>query len=248
MEKEILNLPPKELPTKPLTKQELHDTAVERVHLIAKEFTDGFNFLRNYPRSVTIFGGNHFKETDPEYIKARSLGSRIVTDLKYAVFTGGGPGIMEAANRGAFEVGGQSIGLTIELENHQAKNPYLTKNLGFHYFFSRKVSLYFSAEAYVFFPGGYGTFDEFYEIITLLQTKKIETLPIILFDSVFWTPFIETMKREMLSRGTIDREDLEIFTVTDDENFVIETIRNAPVHNGIEFKHNEKEDGLIYFS
>lgn len=99
--------------------------------MIAKEFTDAFNFLRKYPKSVTFFGGSHFKETDKEYQKARSLGAKIASELQYSVVTGGGPGIMEGANRGAFENGGQSIGLTIELSEHQVKNPYLTDNLDF---------------------------------------------------------------------------------------------------------------------
>src|SRR3989338_6858881 len=111
-QKKRVNLQFKHINFKPLTKQELHDTAVDRVSLIAKEFTNGFNFLRHYPKSVTIFGGSHYKEYDIEYIKARSLGTRIVNDLNYSVFTGGGPGIMEATNRGAFEAGGNSLGLT----------------------------------------------------------------------------------------------------------------------------------------
>ena len=241
-EKPIVNLPVKDLKIKPLTKQELHDTAVERVHLISKEFTDGFNFLRNYPKSVTVFGGNHFKETDTYYIKARALTERITKELNYSIFTGGGPGIMEAANRGAFEAGGQSIGLTIELPQHQIQNPYLNNHLNFHYFFSRKVCLVFSAETCVFFPGGFGTFDEFFEIVTLIQTGKIEKMPVILFGSDFWNPLQELMKKEMLGRGTIDLEDLNLYTITDSEDEVIEKIRSAPVRNGIEFVHHHLEE------
>ena len=226
---------------RPLTKRELHDTSVDRVSLIAKEFTDGFNFLRHYPKSVTIFGGSHFKETDIEYEKARSLATRVVKDLKYAVFTGGGPGIMEAANRGAYESGGDSLGLTIELARHQIQNDYLTKNIDFYYFFSRKVCLSFSAEAYIFFPGGYGTLDEFFEIVTLIQTKKIEKVPIILVGSYFWEPLDELMKKELLSRGTIDPEDILLYKITDDENEILDIIRNAPIHNGIKFDRYELE-------
>ena len=243
--KKIVNLPSKRIDFKPLTKLELHDTTVDRVSLIAKEFTDGFNFLRHYPKSVTIFGGNHWKEEDPVYIKARSLGARIVNDLKYAVFTGGGPGIMEAANRGAYEAGGDSLGLTIELSHHQIQNSYLTKNLDFYYFFSRKVCLGFSAEAFVFFPGGYGTFDEFFEILTLVQTKKIEYVPIILVGSDFWNPLDEFIKKEMLTRGSIEPEDLQLYKITDDENEIIETIRNAPVRIGIKFTHKNLESSGI---
>lgn len=194
-DKIIINTAPKESPIEILTRRELHNTAVERVHLISQEFTNAFNFLEKYPKSVTAFGGSHFKETDLEYQKARSIGARIAKDLNYSIFTGGGPGIMEAVNRGAFEAGGESLGLTIELSNHQIKNQYLTDNLDFYYFFSRKVCLSFSAEAYLFFPGGYGTLDEFFEIITLVQTKKIEKVPLILVGSEFWKPFDELMKK-----------------------------------------------------
>ena len=183
---------------KMLSRQELHDTAVERVHLITKEFKNGFEFLRDYPKSVTIFGGTHFDENSSYYAKARLLSKRIVNDLQYSIFTGGGPGIMEAANRGAFEVGGNSFGLTIELSHRQIQNKYLTRKLDFYYFFSRKVCLAFSAEAYIFFPGGFGTLDEFFEIITLVQTGKIEKIPIILVGSEFWSPLHDFMKKELL--------------------------------------------------
>ncbi|KKR46004.1 MAG: hypothetical protein UT81_C0003G0021 [Parcubacteria group bacterium GW2011_GWA2_40_14] len=240
-EKEVVNLPLKDLNIKPLTKQEIHDTAVERVHLISKEFSDGFNFLRNYPRSVTIFGGNLIKENNPYYIKARALGARIANELHYSILTGGGPGIMEAANRGAFEAGGESVGLTIELPLHQIQNPYLNKHLNFHYFFSRKVCLAFSAESYVFFPGGFGTFDEFFDLLTLIQTGKIEKVPVILVGSDFWKPFDELMRKEMLGLGTIDKDDLDLYTITDNENEIIEIIKNAPVRHGIKFIHNHLE-------
>ncbi|HEY4509294.1 MAG TPA: TIGR00730 family Rossman fold protein [Candidatus Paceibacterota bacterium] len=242
-EKPKINLPTKDLGIQPLTKQEIHDTAVERVHLISKEFTDGFNFLRNYPKSVTIFGGNLIKEDNPYYIKARNLGHRIATELKYAIFTGGGPGIMEAANRGAFEAGGESVGLNVELPHHQVQNPYINRYLNFHYFFSRKVCLGFSAESYIFFPGGFGTFDEFFEIITLVQTGKIEKVPIILVGKEFWKHLDELMRKEMLSRGMIDAEDLTLYTIIDDEDEILKIIRNTPVRNGIGFSysHNDLE-------
>jgi uncharacterized protein (TIGR00730 family) len=242
IKKTVVNLPIKHLHINPLSLQELHDTAVDRVSLIAKEFTDGFNFLRNFPKSVTIFCGSHFKEDELYYIKARDLGSRIATELKYSVTTGGGPGIMEAANRGTFEAGGQSIGLTIELAHHQIKNDYLTSNLNFYYFFSRKVCLSFSAEAYIFFPGGFGTFDEFFEILTLVQTRKIEKVPIILVGSDFWEPLAKLIKKELLGRGTVDLEDTELYTITDDEDKVIDLIREAPIRNGIKFEHKDLEE------
>src|SRR3989338_4893179 len=222
---------------KTLTRQELHDTAVERIHLIAKEFTDGFDFLRDYPKSVTIFGGSHITSDNLYYSKARSLGRRIVKDLKYSVITGGGPGIMEAVNRGAFEAGGNSLGLTIELSHEQIRNKYLTRNMDFYYFFSRKVCMVFSAEAFVFFPGGLGTLNEFFEIVTLVQTGKIEKLPIILVGSEFWNKIDNFMKKELLVKELIESEDVNMYTIMDDEDKIIEIIRNAPIQNCVELTH-----------
>ncbi len=225
----------------PLTLNELHETAEERVHLIAQEFTDGFNFLQKYPKSVTFFGGSRFKEDDTEYVAARSLAGRIVRDLNYSIFTGGGPGIMEAANRGAFENDGQSLGMTIDLSPAQIRNQYLTENLDFYYFFSRKVCMSFSAEAYLFFPGGFGTLDEFFEIVTLVQTGKIEKMPIILIGKAFWEPMNNLMAAQLLGKNTIDKDDLNLYTITDDEDEVINIIKNAPVRNGIKFNHTKPE-------
>lgn len=233
-DKPIINVPLKEAPIKTLTKKELHDTAIERIHHISREFTDSFNFLKKFPRSVSFFGGEKIKEDTRYYLKARDLANLIVKKLNYSVITGGGRGIMEAANMGAFEAGGKSVGLTIELPEHQIQNAFINANLNFHYFFSRKVALAFAAEAYIFFPGGFGTFDEFFEVLTLVQTKKIEKVPIILVCSDFWKPFDEIIKNEMLSRGTIDEEDLELYKITDDENEIIEIIKNAPVRHGVD--------------
>jgi uncharacterized protein (TIGR00730 family) len=220
-----------------LTKSELHETARERVHLISNEFKNAFSFLEKYPRSVTIFGGTHISDESNYYKMARSLAKRIVTELDYAVLTGGGPGIMEGANRGAFEAGGKSLGLEVEMHPEQLPNPYLTDCIYFHYFFSRKMALAFSAEAYVFMPGGFGTLDEFFEVITLVQTGKIEKVPIILYGSDYWSKIEKFMVLELLSRKTISEEDLKIFKITDSEDEIIKIIKEAPVHNGLEFNH-----------
>ncbi len=225
------------LPSEILTRKELHDTAVERVHLVAKEFTDAFNFLRKYPKSVTVFGGTHISETNKYYDEARKLGSAVVEKLGYAVLTGGGPGIMEAANRGAFEAGGDSLGLEIELDPPQQENKYQTDTINFHYFFSRKMALSFAAETYIFFPGGFGTLDEFFEIITLVQTKKIERVPLVLFGSDYWKKIDAFIKDELITRGVIGNDELNLFTITDSVDEVIEIIRNAPIHNGVKFPH-----------
>ena len=201
----------------------------ERVMVISKEFIDGFEFIKNYPRSVTFFGSVRTEESDDCYEKARKLARRIAGELHYSVITGGGPGVMEAANRGAYEAGGNSIGLTIKLPHEQLDNKYLTAKEGFHYFFSRKVCLSFSAEAYIFFPGGFGTLDEFLEILTLVQTNKIPKTPIILVGSKHWQPLEDYFKNIVLKEKMIDEEDLSLYTITDDEDEILKIIKNAPI-------------------
>ncbi len=235
----IANAPEKFLPVKTLTREEVHNFNQERIDLITKEFTDGFNFIKNYPKSVTFFGGSRIKENDSYYALAYSLGGRIVKDLGYSVFSGGGPGIMEAANRGAFEAGGQSLGLTIKLPHEQTTNQYLTDNVDLYYFFIRKVCLSFSAEAYIFFPGGFGTLDEFFEILTLVQTHKIEKIPLILVGKDFWSGVDSLIKNEMLTRGTIEENDIDLYKITDDVDEIIEIIRKVPVKENIEFSYKE---------
>lgn len=224
-----------------LTKKQLHETANERIHLISQEFRSAFNFLEKYPKSVSIFGGTHLTEDSIYYKQARSLAYHIVKKLNYAVLTGGGPGIMEAANKGAFEAGGDSLGIEIELDPPQEENEYHTDSINFHHFFSRKMALSFAAETYIFFPGGFGTLDEFFEIITLVQTKKIEKVPIILFGSDYWLKLEKFMKEELMTRGVIGEYELGLFKITDNDDEVIEIIRNAPIQNGIKFNHNHDE-------
>ncbi len=222
---------------KPTTFSEMSKIASERVVLISKEFTDGFEFLKNYPRSVTIFGSTKTLEDDPYYKKAYTLAERIVKELRYSIITGGGPGIMEGANRGAYEAGGNSIGLLIELPGGQPTNKYLTDKIGFYHFFVRKVCLAFSAEAYIFFPGGFGTLDEFSEILTLVQTAKIQRVPMILAGAEYWTPLMNFFKEKMLPENMIDEDDLSLFILTDDNDQIIEAIKGAPVMFGVPRNH-----------
>ncbi|HAO64458.1 TPA: TIGR00730 family Rossman fold protein, partial [Candidatus Taylorbacteria bacterium] len=160
---EAANLP---RPTEPITKNDIRHEANKRLSRINHEFVHGIDFLEKFPKSVSIFGSARAKENNAAYKQARRIGSRIVKDLGYAVVTGGGPGIMEAGSRGAHEANGRSLGLTIRLPMEQEINAYLTDRIDFYYFFSRKVILSFSAEAYLFFEGGFGTMDEFFEIVT----------------------------------------------------------------------------------
>ncbi len=229
-----------------LTKKELHETANQRIHLISQEFKNAFKFLEKYPKSVSIFGGTQIKEDNIYYKQAESLSYNIVKKLGYAVLTGGGPGIMEAANKGAFEAGGNSLGIEIELDPPQPENPYHTDSIYFHHFFSRKTALAFAAETYIFFPGGFGTLDEFFEIVTLLQTGKIEMVPIVLFGSDYWNKLAEFMREELMSRGVIGEYELSLFKITDDEDEVLEIIKHAPVHNGIKFEHSDLEESGIH--
>lgn len=204
-----------------------------RIAEITKEFTEGFKFLEDYPKSVTFFGSNQTKEKDPYYQNARSLSARLVKEFGYSIVSGGGPGIMEAADRGAYEAGGNSLGLLIRLPNEQPVNPYITKSISFHYFFARKVCLAFGAEVFIFYPGGFGTLDEFFELITLIQTKKISNVPLICVGSEYWNKLKDFMQNEMLARGAIESEHLDLFTITDSEDEIINIIKNTPTHASI---------------
>ncbi len=220
-----------------LSKEQMQVVASERIEEIAKEFKDGFELLGDYPRSVTFFGSAVFKDDNRYYQDAKSLAAKIVQDTGYSVLSGGGPGIMEAANKGAFEAGGVSLGLTIELPIGQVTNRYLTKEVDSYYFFVRKVCLSFSAEAFIFYPGGFGTLDEFFELVTLIQTKKIVGVPLICVGSDYWKSLEEFMQKTLISNGTISDNDLKLFHITDSHDEIIEIIKKTPVRNSLPFPH-----------
>jgi uncharacterized protein (TIGR00730 family) len=188
-----------------------------RIFRIMSEFVDGFQFLSDVHHSVTIFGSARLPVTDPRYEQARRLGG-MLAQRGYTVVTGGGPGIMQASNQGASEAGGRSVGLNIELPHEQRSNPYVKQSKSFHYFFSRKVMLDFSADAFVFFPGGFGTLDEFFELVTLRQTGKLHNaVPIVLIGRDYWAPLCEWLRQTLLQTfHTIAPADLTIWTLTDD--------------------------------
>jgi uncharacterized protein (TIGR00730 family) len=194
-----------------------NDGAVQswRVFRIMSEFVQGFELLRKYGLAATFWGSARLKPNDPYYKAAEELAAKLAKK-GFAIISGGGPGIMEASNVGAFKVGGDSIGLNIVLPFEQKLNPYTTESLNFDFFFSRKVMLTFASEVYVYFPGGFGTMDEFFEIITLIQTKKIERIPVILYGKDFWDPLLRFFEKDMLKKfKTISKEDLELFYVVD---------------------------------
>lgn len=222
---------------KPITLHELEEEMRKRVSLIKHEFVKGFEFIKNQPKSVSIFGSARFIEGTEYYNKARSIASRL-SALGFAIITGGGPGIMEAANRGAFESNGISLGLNIKLPKEQSENQYVTASEEFYYFFIRKVMLSFSAEAYIFFPGGFGTMDEFFEILTLVQTKKIERVPIFLVGEAYWKPLESFIMNQMLEiNRTIEEEDMQLFTITDSEEEIVNVLKDTPVREGVRFNH-----------
>lgn len=212
-------------------KKDIHgEEIVAHLEHINREFSDGFEFLRKYPRSITVFGSSQTKSTDADYAKAAELTSRIVKETKYAVISGGGPGIMEAANKGAYEAGGDSLGLNVSLPHERTTNAYTTQAIKFSYFFSRKTMLVFAAETYVFFPGGYGTFDELFNVLTLIQTGKIPRVPIVLFDSNYWNPLKQFLLDYTCKKyNAISESDLNYFEITDSLDRIIEIIKSAPV-------------------
>jgi len=218
-----------------LTIEDLDEDLRGRIHEIRKEFIAGLNMARKHRRSVTFFGSARYIESNPYYEKARIVARR-VAEAGIAVVTGGGSGIMEAANRGASEAEGEdtghSIGLNIELPEEQALNEYAVENREFHYFFARKVALTFGAEAYVVFPGGFGTLDECFEVITLMQTDKMKPAPVILVGSAFWEK-VEKLLQETLYEtfSTISAEDQDLYEITDDPERILEIIEKAPQRN-----------------
>lgn len=225
----------------PLTMKEIQTAISKRVSKIDREFRSIFQFIKDYPRSVSIFGSSRTEPGSPSYEHARRLGHRIATELGYTVLTGGGGGIMEAGNRGAFEAGGESVGLNIKLPKEQQPNSYTTSAFEAFYFFTRKVGLSFAAEAYIFFPGGYGTMDEFFEILTLVQTKKIRHVPIILVGSHYWEPLENFFQNYMLREyKAISPADLGLYTITDNDDTVIDLIRGVPVSVGVRGKQHSK--------
>src|SRR3989344_8478636 len=205
------------------TEQHIPSSFTWRIFRIMSEFVEGFQFLIGLKRTVTVFGSARTKPGSVYYKKAEELARRL-TKAKFTVITGGGPGVMEAVNKGATLAGGESIGLNIQLPFEQRMNTYVKRGIGFHYFFTRKVILSFSAQAYVYFPGGFGTLDEFFEIITLIQTQKMDRIPVILIGSEYWQPLIAWLESTVLvKQRAIEEDDLELFQVTDsvDEAFRI---------------------------
>jgi uncharacterized protein (TIGR00730 family) len=187
-----------------------------RIFRIMSEFVGGFEMLRKLGLAATVFGSARTEPTDPYYKQCEELSAKLAK-RGFAIISGGGHGIMEAANVGAFKVGGKSVGLNIELPFEQKLNPYTSEAQKFEFFFSRKVMLAFASEVYIYFPGGFGTMDELFELVTLIQTKKIEPIPIVLYGKDFWKPMLQYFEKTLLNEyKTISKEDLDIIHLVDD--------------------------------
>jgi uncharacterized protein (TIGR00730 family) len=191
---------------------------------ILAEFVEGFDALAEVGPAVSVFGSARIKSNDRSYRQARTLG-RLLAKAGYAVITGGGPGIMEAANRGCQEGGGLSIGCNIELPKEQGLNPYVDLGIEFRYFFARKVMFVKYADAFVIFPGGYGTLDELFEALTLIQTRKVQDFPVILMGSEYWGGMIDWIRATLLAEAAINPEDVDLLRLTDDPEEAIRIIK-----------------------
>jgi uncharacterized protein (TIGR00730 family) len=198
---------------------------VELVHAVRifLEFIRGFRKLHFVGPCVSVFGSARFKEGDAYYALTREMGKRLA-EAGFTVMTGGGPGLMEAANRGAKDAGGRSVGCNIELPREQQPNPYLDHWILFRHFYVRKVMLVKYSYAFVAMPGGFGTLDEIFETITLIQTHKIKDFPVILMPSDFWMPILNAFRETLLTRGTIDALDFELFHVLDSPDEAVKRI------------------------
>jgi len=194
------------------------------VALIASEFLAGFQMITKIDRpAITVFGSARVLEGSATYESARATGAAVAGN-GFAVVTGGGPGVMEAANRGCHEAGGLSVGFNIVLPHEQGMNPYCDLGLTFDHFYARKVMFVKAAEGVVIFPGGFGTQDELWEVLTLIQTGKVGHFPVVLFDSDYWDELLDWVRSEMLEDGLISPNDLDLVTVTDDPERAVELV------------------------
>jgi uncharacterized protein (TIGR00730 family) len=206
-------------------------TDPERVARMTAELEMGFEALHGIAKGVSIFGSARIPERAPEYALAREIGHRL-GEAGFTVITGGGPGIMEAANRGAQDAGGRSVGLNIELPFEQGGNPYQDVALTFHYFFTRKVMFVRYANAFVVLPGGFGTLDELFEALVLIQTQKVRHFPVLLVGSAFWGGLIDWVRDQLRAHGLISAADLDLFRITDDVQEIVAVCAQAAAEQG----------------
>lgn len=227
----------RELPTDTADQKLLQSRTEDpwRVMRMQAEFVEGFSSLRRITNAVAVFGSARTKPGHPEYEMAEKLG-RLIAENGFATITGGGPGVMEAANKGAFEAGGVSVGLGIELPFEQGMNTWVNLGINFKYFFVRKVMFVRYARGFIVLPGGFGTLDELFESLTLVQTGKIDSFPIVLIGKAFWEPLVDWLRDSLADRGLINAADLEYF-------HIVNTAEEAVSHiwEGIEALQNTKD-------
>jgi uncharacterized protein (TIGR00730 family) len=197
-----------------------------RVLRIQSEFIEGFGMLAELGAAISVFGSARTKPTDPMYAAAEEFGRKLV-EAGYAVITGGGPGVMEAANKGASEAGGVSVGLGIELPFENGLNEWVDNGMNFRYFFTRKTMFVKYAQGFVVMPGGFGTLDELFEALTLAQTRKVTSFPVVLFGTAYWGGLVDWLRTTMLEDGKISTADLDMFVVTDDVDEAISYVMKA---------------------
>jgi uncharacterized protein (TIGR00730 family) len=197
-----------------------------RVLRIQAEFVEGFGALAGLGPAVSIFGSARTQPSEPEYQQAHDLAAKIV-DAGFAVITGGGPGVMEAANKGAYDAGGTSVGLGIELPFEQGMNAYVDIGVNFRYFFARKTMFVKYAQAFVVFPGGFGTLDELFEALTLVQTRKVTSFPVVLVGTAYWGGLVDWLRDTMLATGRLSPQDLALVHLTDDLDEVVRIVLEA---------------------
>lgn len=214
---------------RPITPSEFDKLVKNRMNITNQELIRGYQVMKKYPHSVSILGSARFKPDHKYYKHAESLANKIVKETDYAVVTGGGPGIMEAGNKGAFEADGKSIGFGIKLPKEQELNKYITESVNFEYFFTRKTLLFFATEVYIYYPGGFGTMDELFEVLTLMQTGEITKAPVILVGKEFWEPLLNFINTTLLNENqTISEDDTSLYKIVDSEDEIIKIIKNAP--------------------
>jgi uncharacterized protein (TIGR00730 family) len=230
MKKAINTLRPSAQAEKELLKHEAHREPMHseswRVLRIQSELVDGFENLRDLGPAVTIFGSARTPVEHPMYKQAEKVG-KLLSQAGFAVITGGGPGIMEAVNKGAYGAGSPSVGLNIELPFEQRPNAYQDICLENRYFFVRKLNFVKFAFAFIYFPGGFGTFDEFFEVATLIQTGKIERFPLILVGRSFWTPFLDWQRQQLLAEGYISPTDPDLFMIVDTAEEALKLVKQS---------------------
>jgi uncharacterized protein (TIGR00730 family) len=210
------------------------------------ELIHGFRAFHFLGPCVTVFGSARMGEDSPHYALAREVGARLAR-AGFTVMTGGGPGLMEAANRGAKEVGGRSMGCNIELSTEQHPNPYLDRWITFRHFFVRKLMLVKYSYAFIAMPGGFGTLDEIFEVATLIQTEKIKRFPLVLMDREYWEPLLELLRRRLLAHGMIDAADYERIVVTDSPQVAVDSVTEVALHEfGLTYGPRAKRRWILW--